>query len=213
MKKISVIILLLGVCLCLSTAYTIKSSSLFISDTNQIEIISDENADKIGKEVLNRNPPKVYGGQDWPSDTEELEPIALDMQIPENPFFSSLASDQVSLGTSVQEIATQDGLVPEFIIPNGAIGVFSKGNQSGWSCKAGDTLIWSFEKYPMENGISQSICVGYIKDDVMYEAQAFGETLEGEYELTVPEDGIYYIYVIGASSDPISMKGSDIQIR
>lgn len=214
MKKVLLVFLLLVICLCLSFPFANKNSSPFVSDTGQIEIISDDNKSKIGKEVLNENGPEVVD-KEWiyaSDDVNNSESFAVNIQIPQNPFYSSVASSLCLPGNSVQEIVTCDNVVPEIIIPNGAVGVFSKGDSSGWLCNAGSILSWSFEKYPMENGTHQTLGVGYIKDGVMHEMQTYRDSLDGEYNFIVPEDGTYFIYVIALSSDPISLKGSDIQI-
>lgn len=176
-------------------------------------MISNDNRFKIGKEVINENNPEIPD-EEWPdsSDVNHPESLLANIQIPKNPFFCSVASDLCLPGSSVQEVATDDNVVPEMIIPNGAVGVFSKGGLSGWLCDTGDILSWSFEKYPMENGIPQTLGVGYIKDGVMYEALTYRDSLDGVYSFTAPEGGTYYIYVIGLSSDPISLKESDIQM-
>lgn len=219
-KKVSLVLLLFVLCLCIfiSLYFANKKLPSFVPDTQQIEIISDNNEFKVGKEVLNENKPVVFNEES--ENTPEIyfeesnSPVVDETtQIPENSFFSSLASPLCYPGSSVQEIATHDNMTPDIIIPNGAVGVFSKSDSSGWHCKTGDILSWSFEKFPMENGTSQSIGIGYIKDGVMYETQIYSDSLDGEYSFTVPSDGTYYIYVIGLSSDPISLKGSEIEIQ
>lgn len=47
----------------------------------------------------------------------------------------------------------------------------------------------------------------------MHEIQLFRNSLDGKYELTVLEDGIYHIFVVCLSSDPISLKEGEIFIN
>lgn len=212
MKKALLLFSVLCICVCLSIFFTNQKTELE-SDTLQIELITGNNRHKIGKEILSQAAPEVSNENDfYPLSVDGLESCVADIEIPENPFYTSIASSLCHPGNSVQEIVTHDNMVPEIIIPNGAVGVFSKGDLSGWSCNAGCILSWSFEKYPMDSGIAQTLGVGYIKDGIMYEMEAFKESLDGTYHLSVQEDGIYHIYVIGLSSDPISLKGSDIQM-
>ncbi|WP_409969895.1 hypothetical protein RFF05_08345 [Bengtsoniella intestinalis] len=206
------LIILLGICLCFTIVFATQNS-LSMSDTHNVELITDDNSAEVGKEVFNQTVPQVSDGEHIDSsDVNSPEFLIAEIQIPENPFFSTLASDQCLPGDSVQEILTIDNVTPEIIIPNGAVGVFSKDASTGWTCNAGDILSFSFEKYPMETGTSQTLGIGHIKDGVMYEVQAFRDSLDGTYNFTIQEDGVYYIYVIGLSSDPISLKESAIEI-
>ncbi len=180
-------------------------------DLTQIELIDDTNRDFVGKEIQSDSA-KVIDSGELPnvlngSVTED--PAAY--EIPENTIVQSTAADEMFLGTSIQEIEVSGTRTPELIAPNGAEGIFSQGNAAGWACKAGDTIIWSFEKYPLTNGQNQALAVGYIKDGVMYESQVYQDRLSATYQLDVSEDGIYYIYFISASSDPISLKEGEIK--
>ena len=206
-KYIVHLLLLLAVSITIIALY--QNKLIREDDISQIELITNNNMHLIGKEIrsstiqiLNKNESSI------PS-TPELE-----KNIPDNPICFAVASDQISPGTTIQEIEITQGMTPEIIIPNGAMGIFSQGESLGWDCKMGDVLSWKFEKYPMENKLNQSLGIGYIKDGVMYEMQVYTDSLDGEYQLNVPSSGIYHIYFICLSSDPISLKGGKLtQIR
>ena len=182
-------------------------------DSN-VEILTEENRFLIGKEMFNPNI-TVSSGDEWDEQIGELEDETMHMAsviIPDNPIIHSVANENCVPGSSIQEITSSKNRTPEIIVPNGAMAVFSVGNAEGWTCGSGDTIIWRFEKYPMESGASQTLGVGYVKDGVMHEMQVFRDSLNGEYKLSVHEQGVYHIYVIGLSSDPISIKESKIEI-
>lgn len=175
-----------------------QNKSIRAEDITQIERITNDNKHLIGKEGYGNNPSE-----------SKLETKA-EENIPNNSICFSVANKQISPGATIQEIEITQGTTPEIIIPNGAMGIFSQGDSLGWDCKTGDILSWKFEKYPMENLLNQSLGIGYIKDGVMYEMQVYTNSLDGEYRLNISSDGIYYIYFICLSSDPISLKEGDI---
>lgn len=182
----------------------------FIPDdaVTKIELIDDHNRKLIGKEIRGRA--IVMDADEALREKIAQEPIKV--EIPENPIIHSVDNMEY-LGFSIQEIELNGMKTPELIGPNGAIGVFSKGNAEGFRCKAGNTIIWSFEKYPFKDGLSQTLAVGYVKDGVMYESKVFRDKLSDTYQLAVSEDGVYHIYFLCASSDPISLKEGEIQIN
>lgn len=180
-----------------------------------IEIISEDNISLVGKEAHGSSP-TVYSKEEWNALEHELDEKDLaqsSMRLPENPICHSIADGNYSPPASIQEIITDDDKTPGIIVPNGAMGIFSKGDALGWACDYGDKLSWSFEKYPMENGAIQMLGIGYIQDGVMREMEVFSDTLSGKYEVSIPEKGVYHIYVICLSSDPISLKEGEITLN
>lgn len=70
---------------------------------------------------------------------------------------------------------------------------------------------YRFEKYPSEAIDQQSLVVGCVLDGVMYPGEKFTD-LNGEYRFKVEIEGEYFIYVINAASDPLSLKNGSIDI-
>lgn len=214
------VIIIFAICILAATLYMYKNIShkdaenkyIPAEDLTQIALITEENREWIGKEM------KGTGVVITDANTENIqpdkeEPDKNNINIPSNSIFSSVANDQCVPGTTIQEIALSENKTPEMIIPDGAMGIFSKGNSCGWTCKSGDSITWKSEKYPLDNPRDQALVVGYIKDGVMHEMQIYADSLSVEYQINIEEDGIYYIYIISASSDPISLKEGEIVIK
>lgn len=51
--------------------------------------------------------------------------------------------------------------------------------------------------------------IGYILDGVMYPGEKY-LVEDGEYRHKIDKSGEYFVYVINASSDPLSLKSGDI---
>lgn len=213
-KSLKHLLLIIVICACSVFVYAFEKSQAPAEEITQIELLSPENSAFIGKEVLSSGV-TVFSATEREQQMDELEKESLvaSVQIPENSCFHAVANESCVPGSPVQEIALLGDKTPAVIIPNGAMGIFSKGDAAGWACDSGDTITWKFEKYPMENKNSQTLGVGYIQDGVMHEMQTFRDSLSGEYELPVLEEGVYYIYVIALSSDPISLKEGEIEVN
>ena len=184
------------------------------NDTRQIELISEENQHRIGKEEVNTG---SSGTVVFDVNEDALFPqnsgCDLDTVIPENRIVHSLADDSITIGVEIQEISViEGGITPGMIVPNGVTGILTQEDGSGWKCKKGDSIAWTVEKYPLETGVEQSIIIGIIKDGVLYEGQVFTDSLEANYNFDVAEDGNYYIYFISAAADPLSLKEGDITL-
>lgn len=191
------------------------SSSATPRTISPVEPISKENEFLIGTESHSSSY-TVYSQEEWNELEQELDESKagqVAMWIPENPICHSIANKAYSPPSSIQEIATNDGNTPGIIVSNGAMVIFSKGDSCGWACNYGDKLSWSFEKYPMENGTIQGLGVGYIQNGVMQDMEIFRDTLSGKYEISIPEEGVYNIYAICLSSDPISLKEGEISLN
>lgn len=96
-------------------------------------------------------------------------------------------------------------ITPEIIQTNGSIGIFTKENDCGWNLKKGQNIKFNFEKYKSQVVENQTAIIGYIKNGEMIKGEEF-KNLYGEYNLTIDEDGEYYIYIVNASSDYLSFK-------
>ncbi len=172
----------------------------------KVQLVNEENRDLIGKE-LQENDLTILVPKDGSRETENIQ------KIPKNNIVQSTIDDSVFPGISICEMhVDDDGNTPEVICPNGAVGIFSKSNSRGWPCIKGDYLSWSFTKYPLDSQKDQAICVGYIKDGVMYKPQLFQKGLEINYKQKISEDGLYYLYILGASSDPVTIKSGNIEL-
>lgn len=195
---------------CSDTSKDQEISHIPAGELTKIEWIDDSNRKFIGKESM---------GSSFVVTAEEEEKLRDDVtapkepspvKIPENPIIHALVNDRACPGFTIQEIQMDGDQTPALIFPNGATGVFSKGNGEGIPCQKGDKITWKFKKYPLDSERTQELAVGYIKDGVMYEAQIFEEKLRDIYQLDVPQNGIYHIYFLNLSSGAISLKEGEL---
>ena len=172
------------------------------------EIVTDENRDLIGKEVV--------GGEVIIShDTESVatENVQDSQQLLANASVVCEVQEEMLMPHSIDEIQVKEGKVPEIMMTNGAAVVFYQNDYEGWKCSAGETLVFEFEKYESEVVEEQTMAVGYVKDGMMYEFDNVFRELEGRYEFKIEQDGEYYIYVVSATSDYLTLKMGEISIK
>lgn len=177
-----------------------------ISDWFGAELITSENKELIGKEVIDNIKPEVSHGEGSVV-SGKYENI-----IEASNVIDSVASDSIVLPASVSEFEVMDNTIPEIIMTNGSMALFYQSDYQGWSCKVGDTLSFSFEKYMSEVTPNQTIVVGYIRDGVLYDGTAY-KNLEDKFQLEITEAGEYNIYVISATSDYLALKQGVIEIN
>lgn len=100
--------------------------------------------------------------------------------------------------TSVSEIAVrEDGSIPDLLISNGHMAIFTQEDGAGWKLEEGSTAGLHF--------VSESPCyaVFYLVGEdgqVLEEADGLGRMAEPQWETVIPADGIYYFAVIYASA-------------
>lgn len=176
-----------------------------ISDWFGAELITADNRDLIGTEVIDAIKPEISLGE-----RNRLNTIYEDI-IEKSRVIDSVASDSIILPDSVSEFEVINNAIPEIIMTNGSMAVFYQNSYGGWTCKAGDTLSFSFEKYESTVISTQNLVVGYIRDGIMYDGTAFRK-IDGKYELEIVESGEYNIYVISATSDYLALKQGAIEI-
>lgn len=176
-----------------------------ISDWFGAVLITPENEELIGKEVIDNIKPEITHGESA-GVTPKYENI-----IQESNVIDSVASDSIVLPLSVSEFEVNNNTIPEIIMTNGSMALFYQNNYEGWNCKAGDILSFSFEKYESEVVSNQAIVVGYIRDGVLYDGVVY-DNLEDRFELEISEAGEYNIYVICATSDYLALKQGVIEI-
>ena len=163
-------------------------------------LVDDENRMLVGKEVQDDTPLTAMKGM------QEKMPV-----------LSNISADKIELSfadgvvqpATITSFATENGAVPEVIIPNGSAAIFGQTDDAGWLCASGDELVYQFQKYPSEVDGVQTLVVGYVLNGKMYPGEKF-LNVDGEYRCEVKEAGEYFIYVINAASDPLTLKSGNI---
>jgi len=178
-----------------------------LTNMNHATLIDDENEKFIGKEVRDNNQLKSSKGfpENQGAGNSNLEDAVTNVVV------ASFA-DGVIKPVNIANFPTTDNTTPEVIIPNGSAATFGQTDNVGWKCDVGDELVYQFEKYPSEAIDQQTLVVGYVLDGVMYPGEKFTD-LNGEYRFKVEIEGEYFIYVINAASDPLSLKNGSIDIK
>ena len=189
---------------------TEADDEIMIGDS--VLLINEINRSQIGKELHGK-------GIIVPESSEPVNDIdsvsgGNPAQLPENKFFHTSASGEFIWNGSIREICVSEGCVtPEMIFPNGAMAVITRADSEGWNCEIGDKLVCEFEKYPLESNKNQGLAIGYIADGIIYEPELYQSSLEVSYEVDIENDGEYYIYIVGASSDPVSLKEGEVVFK
>lgn len=204
--------------------FVLVSSITLIADhqkKNMVEksvLITDENRNQIGKEsfsdyyIVNHNGKFIDSLGNEISQEELLQKKT--EGIPKNRIIKQIKFENFN-PSSITEFEGQENnevtILPEIFTINGSVNILTKTNGEGWDLKEGDKLEYDFEKYQSEVVENQNLIIGYIKDGVLIKGEEFRQ-LKGEYELPIKESGKYYVYLISASSDPISLKNGTIKI-
>ena len=170
------------------------------------EKVTSENANLIGKEVVDDSTPSVSSGR-------QNEKANVDVDIlSESKVAQEFADDKIVEPLSITDFEVTDNITPEIIMTNGSMAVFYQGDYSGWNCTYEDVLCFDFERYDSEVIEDQTIVIGYIKDGIVYEGEQF-KGKSGRYILNVAEDGIYNFYVISATSDYMTLKQGTVSVQ
>ena len=191
-------------------------------------LITDENRDLVGKEMHNltasvydKDGNLVSGPGLAPEPT--LEDVMKETDIIKDIEPAAGTNEPFPLPHSVTHFAVKENgnscTTPEIIFDNGVMVIFTKENGSGWHLKKGETLVFESTEYPSEiNAVTpdKGQCVGFyyvFNNTLMRKSDTSLRELDLKYELTAEQDGEYYICLIGASSDPISLMEGKIYVR
>lgn len=117
------------------------------------------------------------------------------------------------------ESKKEDGYytTPEIIFTNNSMVIFTKEGEKGWELKKGQILHFETEEYPSQInwGRGQTIIYTYILDGKLMNKD-YGDGRHGlsqKYDLKAEKSGEYYLCLIGASSDPISIKSGRLYVE
>ena len=182
-----------------STVFAVKQLSVL---EGGIEVVNDKNKHLIGKELTyNENIQKAS------EDTYNI--------LEESTIIKSIETD-AHIPRVVEEftVTEKNGmfLVPEFIFTNNSMVILKKEDGSGWNLKEGESLQIQLELYPSEinNGKGQFIMYQHIFDGQLMKELDSEYGLFQNYELKASKSGEYYICLVGASSDSITIKKGEI---
>lgn len=137
-------------------------------------------------------------------------------EIPENRIIKEIQINDFSPSSIIEIITDKDDTssysTPEIILVNNSVCVLTKEDGSGWDLEKGDILEYHFDKYPSSVVDRQTLLIGYVKNNVMYEGEIYRQ-LSGSYTLDVQEKGEYFLYLLSASSDYLTLKQGEIYLK
>jgi len=170
------------------------------------EEVNSSNAHLIGTEIIDDSPLSSY------QEGVALDENSADSGLLEgNSIVRDVSSECELAPRSITNIIAIDGNTPEVILDNGSAVLFTKGGNQGWVCKPGDKIIFEFEKYESNVIEKQKIVVGYAVNGTLYQGKEVIEE-KGLFELNIESNGEYYIYIISATSDYLTMKKGTIYV-
>jgi len=121
--------------------------------------------------------------------------------------FSAMTLTPVS---AAEVPVNQDGGIPDFLISNGHLAIFTQADGAGWQLEKGSIARLHF--------VSEAPCYAafYLigKDgQVLEEATSLGRMAEPEWETVIPADGTYYFAVMYTSASSDAFTGGTLSFQ
>jgi hypothetical protein len=201
--------------ICLLVPITAKAAINLI--LTHSAVVDDSNRSLIGTEIIDSNYYIYKNGTYINARGEAIDPdklINAREGIPENRIINEIQIENYTPSSIVEVIVDKAGKnsysTPEIILVNNSVCVLTKEDQTGWNLDKGDTLKYNFEKYKSSVIDRQNLIIGYIKDGVMYEGESYYQQLKDTYVLEAQDKGEYFIYLLSASSDYLTLKQGEL---
>lgn len=185
------------------------------------EEINDTNRDYVGKRLMAADATVVSLEEFRKEEASGLKKqIKPEIQYEMPDFIKSIESEEhFPYAMDIFEAKKEDGYytTPEVIFTNNAMVIFTKEGNKGWKLKKGQTLHFEVEEYPSEVtwGRGQVIIYTHILNGKLMNEEYEGHSryeLSQKYDLQAEKDGEYYLCLIGASSDSISIKNGRLYV-
>ena len=172
------------------------------SDIVKNSILNEENEHLIGEEVVEESP-----------NANEIQEYNYDSEMKTTDIVKKIEVDHLKPSSFVEiEIDdSNESNVPAQIMVNNSVSILTKKEHKGWTLQKGDVIEYKFEKYESNVVKNQALLIGCIIDGEMKMYEVFDD-LNGTYLYEVEENAEYYIYLMSASSDYLSIKDSQLNI-
>jgi hypothetical protein len=200
--------------ICLLVPITANATSYLM--LTRSAVVDDSNKSLIGTEIISSNYIIYKNGTYINAEGEviDLDKLRKAQEgIPENRIIKEVQIDDYSPSSIIEVIVDKAGKnsysTPEIILINNSACIFTKEDGSGWNLEEGDTLEYHFEKYKSRVVDRQNLLIGYVKDGVMYPGESFRQ-LSDSYVLKAEDKGEYFIYLLSASSDYLTLKKGEL---
>ena len=205
--------------ICAILIMSVPCYALISNHLEKAEVVDDSNRHLIGKEVVS-DYYIVYDGignytDSYGNSAENIEDL-----IKDEPAASRLVNsieDESLDPRSYTEILPEKvkgkkTVFPEIIMINNSVCILTEADGTGWELKQGDSLIYEYEKAASEVVETQTLLIGVIQDGVLKDPSV-SRVREGTFSVVAEEDCEYFIYLLSASSDYLTIRegivGSD----
>lgn len=100
---------------------------------------------------------------------------------------------------------------PPIILVNNSPCILTDDNGEGWYLDEGDTINVEITEDKIVGLRKQNMIIGCIQDGVLKSGVQLKEISDG-YKLTAKDSGTYYIYLLSASSDYLTLEGISVNV-
>lgn len=180
-------------------------------------VVDNSNRSLIGTEIITKNYIIYKNGTYTNAEGEviDLDKLRKAQEgIPENRIINEIQIDNYSPSSIIEVIIDKAGKnsysTPEIILVNNSACILTKEDGSGWILDKGDILEYNFQKYKSSVVNQQNLIIGYVKDGVMYQGESYYQQLKDTYALKAQDKGEYFIYLLSASSDYLTLKQGEL---
>ena len=207
-----------AIALCCLLVISVPCYALVSSILERSAVVDDTNRHLIGKEVQS-DYYIIYDGNGTYTDSYGNTAGNIDDLIPDTPAESrlveSIEAENLDPSSYVEiqpkRATEQKTVYPELIMVNNSACILTKDDGSGWKLNAGDSFSYEYEKAESEVVEEQTFLIGVIQDGIMKEP-IISRALAGEFTFTAKEAGEYYIYLLSASSDYLTIEEGIIKL-
>jgi len=201
--------------ICILVPITAKAASYLM--LMHSAVVDDSNRSLIGTEIITKNYIIYKNGTYTNAEGEviDLDKLRKAQEgIPENRIINEIQIDNYSPSSIIEVIIDKAGKnsysTPEIILVNNSACILTKEDGSGWILDKGDILEYNFQKYKSSVVNQQNLIIGYVKDGVMYPGESYYQQLKDTYALKAQDKGEYFIYLLSASSDYLTLKQGEL---
>ena len=99
---------------------------------------------------------------------------------------------------------------PQLILVNNSVCILTDNDGKGWDLKEGDSITVEVSKDSAGRSLKQNLLVGYIQDGTLKDGELIKENT-GTYTIKANAAGTYYIYLLSASSDYLTVNKLSIK--
>lgn len=100
---------------------------------------------------------------------------------------------------------------PRLILVNNSVCILTGNDGKGWDLNEGESITVEISKESAKRSLKQNLLVGYIQDGTLKDGKSIKEN-SGSYTVKADAAGTYYIYLLSASSDYLTVNSLSIEV-